>query len=178
MPRPWSRFHTTRVKRGVNRAAYVRFVGDDSGTERSRRAWWRRRAARTPESEVVADAEALLLGHLVDRLERRGDSVPVWAWTNLLAHGTLAELITESNRSRPGGAAAHRQWRYARSYLAAEVLDYAKLSRSLADVQRVVLVPLELKLASSPAAADWRPSQWALAVECALARRHQVGRPG
>ena len=166
------------MKRSVYTSAYVRFVRDDRGTGKSRRAWWRRRDDRTPESEVVADAEALLRGHLVERLERRGVSVPVWAWTNLLAHGTLEELITESNNSRPRGAAAHSQWRYARSYLAAEVLDYAKLSRSLADVQRVVLVPLELKLASSPAAANWRPSQWALAVECALARRHQVGRPG
>jgi hypothetical protein len=58
------------------------------------------------------------------------------------------------------------------------VLHRAGVNGSLAEVQKVVLVPLELKLASSPEAADWKPGRWAMIVEAALTEQHQVGQRG
>ena len=66
-----------------------------------------------------------------------GDSVPAWAWTNLLAHGTAEDLRTESGSPRLRGVGKYRQWRQARSYLAAEVLDCTGPCGSLLEVQRV-----------------------------------------
>jgi hypothetical protein len=119
-----------------------------------------------------------LLGRLVERIESRGDSVPVWAWTNLLAHGTDGDLGAESGTEWPGWDAAEKEWRQVRSYLATEVLHSAKLHGPLAEVQRVVLVPLELELASNAEVAEWKPGQWAITVETALTHQHQVGKRG
>jgi hypothetical protein len=58
------------------------------------------------------------------------------------------------------------------------VLFCAEAHGSLAEVQRVVLVPLELKLAASAEAAEWKPGQWAMTVEAALTQQHQVGQRG
>jgi hypothetical protein len=52
--------------------------------------------------------------------------------------------------------------------LAAEVLPCAQINRSLAELQRAVLLPLELRLASCPQVAAWGPGRWATAVEMEL----------
>ena len=53
-------------------------------------------------SQVVGDCEAFLAGRLVERIEQAGARVPVWAWTNLLAHGTERDLC--SRRAAAYGA--------------------------------------------------------------------------
>lgn len=138
-----------------------------------------RHSDRRLAAQSAADAAAFLNGRLVERAERLKVAVPVWAWTNLLAHGSRQDLVTESGRvwSR-WDCSVGVQWRRARSYLAGEVLLYAGPYGSLAEVQRVVLVPLELSLAATPEVADWRPSRWALAVESALTQQHHVGHQG
>ena len=59
--------------------------------------------ARMPNAwvEIETDNEAFLNGHLVERIESRVlDSVPAWAWTNLLAHGT-AEAFSRTESGSP-----------------------------------------------------------------------------
>lgn len=137
------------------------------------------RSDRRAGRELAADAEAFVNGRLIERADFLGVAVPVWEWTNLLAHGTEADLMAESKGawSRWDSTIAI-QWRRARSYLASEVLQYAELYGSLAEVQKTVLVPLELRLACDPEVVSWKPSRWALEVETALAQQHHVGHQG
>ena len=138
------------------------------------RPWERRQPHSAPGPELVADGEAFLRGRLVERIESRGERVPAWTWTNLLAHGTMDDLRAEV-LPRRRSATAEGQWRQARSFLAGEVLVCAGAYTSLSELQRVVLVPLELSLASTPEAALWKPGRWAIAVERALTRPNPFG---
>ena len=93
--------------------------------------------------------------------------VPVWAWMNLLAHGTarqIGECVFRPDRPRRAG----RSWRVARSYLAFEVLDLTEVEFTLAELQSSVLIPLELEMAARPDVAGWTPRQWVDLVEEAL----------
>jgi hypothetical protein len=116
---------------------------------------------------VAPAVEAVLAGRYVEYLERRGDRVPPWAWTNLLAHGTEEALrrATKSGR-RPYWEV--NVWRRARAFLATEVLDAGIRAGSLLSLQADVLVPLELELIS------WVPTrrkcagQWAARVLTAI----------
>src|ERR1700722_11349507 len=66
---------------------------------------------------IARECEAFLLGSLVEYWDERGIAVPVWAWMNLLAHGTarqVGECVFGPDKPRRGG----RTWRVARSYLA------------------------------------------------------------
>ncbi|MDY7106269.1 MAG: hypothetical protein S0880_34230 [Actinomycetota bacterium] len=99
----------------------------------------------------MADCEAMLTGAAAERLMRTGRPVPPWAWVNLLAHGSAADL-----RRPPMMAAslAERPWCRARAHLAGQLArtvdaDVAPLAR----LQREVLVPLELALLDDPSIA-------------------------
>jgi hypothetical protein len=157
---PWGRHRRAEPRPGLPAAKPVR--------------WGRRR--QRDAADLVADAEAFLNGHLVERGDFLGRYIPAWEWTNLLAHGTTQELEAESHGvwSRWDGTVAV-QWRRARTFLAGEVLEYAQEHGSLAEVQTSVLVPLELDLASDPRVRLWLPTRWAQAVESALAE-HNLGR--
>ncbi len=119
------------------------------------------------DGELVQAVEAVLEGRYAEFLQRRGSRVPPWAWTNLLAHGTEADLQRATHRRiRPYWDMS--VWRRAQSYLAGEVLDAARYAGSLAALQHEILVPLECDLVG------WIPSrytsagQWAARVLAAL----------
>ena len=135
---------------------------------RQERGLWLRGHQRRAEAALVTEGEAFLVGRLVELIESRAGNVPVWAWTNLLAHGTEKDLRAAAATVWAGGVADRARWHQARSYLAAEVLHCAQLHRSLAELQRAVLVPLALRLASSPEVAGWGPGRWATTVEMEL----------
>jgi hypothetical protein len=118
----------------------------------------------------VAESAAFLTGTLAEQLEAQGQSVPVWVWTNLLAHGN-EELIVESIARPYRHRLLARNWWIARAELADMVLDLTHWSRSLSDLQQSVLIPLELDLASRPEISLWSHQQWTVAVTLAL--RHQ-----
>ncbi len=122
--------------------------------------------------ELVGECEAFLAGRLAERIEQRAESVPVWAWTNLLAHGSRQDLCSERRRFRVIGG----QWREGRSFLVAELLDLADEFGPLTEIQRTVLVPLELELASCTEVADWEPFQWVASVDVVLGRYRQAYR--
>ena len=115
------------------------------------------------------------MGRLAERPQVRTGDVPVWAWTNLLAHGSEKDLRAESAAVCGRGTYGWR-WGQARSYLAGEVLHCAQLCGSLAAVQTTVLVPLELELASTPAVTCWTPARWGMTVLTALANASTVSR--
>lgn len=124
-------------------------------------------AVETAGGTIAYESGAFLKGTLAEYWEERGIVVPVWAWLNLLAHGSK-ELIAES-MSRPACSrpAAHT-WRTARSYVAYEVFDLLDDEFTLADMQSSVLVPLELDLAARPEVSRWSPRQWVDAVDHAI----------
>lgn len=127
-----------------------------------------RREQRSLGAELVADCEAFVLGHYADRLEARSIAVPVWAWTNLLAHATEQELRAEMFATGAAGPGGH-EWHAARAYLAAEVLDAVNREGALWAVQGSALMPLELALAARTDVSAWSCRQWVDAVRAALA---------
>jgi hypothetical protein len=162
-----------------------------------RRLMWTKGRSAACE-ELVVDCEAFLSGHLAETLESRTGYVPVWTWTNLLAHGSEAEIEAESaGQATTGGfrcpidgesaiagstgsgetADDYRdRWHPARSYLATEVLAVARRIGSLRALQNGVLVPLELALANHPSVEWWSPTRLVTTVETALGAYHPTGR--
>jgi hypothetical protein len=138
----------------------------------------RRKQDCSPDNELIEECEAFLSGHLVEDIEMRAQVVPVWAWTNLLAHGSAKDLRTECASPWLRRSMRDGQWRQARSCLAAEVLDCASSCGPLEELQQAVLVPLELQLASRVEVARWCPGRWANSVKAVLNERRQAGRYG
>jgi hypothetical protein len=127
----------------------------------------RRRRVDDDASEITDECAAFLTGKLVERWEEKGLAIPVWAWTNLLAHGnetSITESVSRPQRHR----LLTRRWWIARAELATVVLDITHLDCSLVELQESVLIPLELDLASCPEVSFWNHRQWIDAVARAL----------
>lgn len=149
-----------------------------------------RRRQEDPEaSELVVEAEAFLAGTYVDTMVEEGRRVPTWAWLNLLAHGTEADL-REAARGAVGVWSLMRSmftapstveawpsvslpdWCRARSFLAGEVLDEMRARECpVEELQQDVLIPLELALATHRPARRWGPAELVGAVLAALAEQ-------
>ena len=126
-----------------------------------------------PGDVLALECEAYLTGTLAEFLEERGTSVPVWTWTNLLAHGTesqIAESLHRPSLPRRTG----RSWRIARSYLAYQVLDVTCEGFTLEELQSTVLLPLELDLAAHPEVERWTPRRWVDTVDEAIRDQHST----
>jgi hypothetical protein len=117
----------------------------------------------SPGERLVEESAAFLSGHLAEVLSETEPPSP-WVWSNLLAHGSEEELRIEQAKD------PRDLWEAARAYLAADVLDLAETCGSLSAVQREVLVPLELELASRFDVTQWGPRDWASTVADALNR--------
>jgi len=126
---------------------------------------------REDESLLIEECEAFLSGTLAEHLDGRGIVVPVWAWTNLLAHGG-PEMIAGcvSQPSNPSRSA--REWNVARSLLAFEIFDLIDAGCPLEELQGEVLIPLELEMAVRPEVSRWTPSQWLDTVDAAIRSQH------
>lgn len=128
------------------------------------------------------DCEAFLAGRLAEYRMDHCQYVSASDWTNLLAHGSEADLkreiaTAEERRPRNWNARAEAEWREARWYLAATLLDGATNEGALSRIQCLVLVPLELELAAGAMA--WSPCRWVTEVEAALTRHRRArDRPG
>ncbi len=132
---------------------------------------------RNRHGELVSDCEAFLAGRLAEQLEQRGQPVPVWVWTNLLAHGTAQELASERTAPSTHVIGADERWSAARSYLAGSVLDASDRSGGLELVQARVLVPLELELSSRSEVERWDRRRWVSTIEAALRSLAGTRRP-
>jgi hypothetical protein len=123
-----------------------------------------RRRARVDARRLARDCEAVVTGRFADLLFDRGDRVPVWAWSNLLAHGTESELRREVKRRR-----SVDPWRRVRGTLAARLLEGVDAGRiALAEFQRETLVPLELELMSRTTETGWTVSKLEALVSAVL----------
>ena len=131
----------------------------------------RKRDDEVRDGILARECRAFLNGTLADYWDGSGVIVPVWAWTNLLAHGS-EEMIGESvlRASRPRRTA--RSWRIARSYLAYRVLEHTDAEFTLRDLQASILVPLELEMAALPEVGRWTPRQWVDTVDHAIRSQH------
>lgn len=114
------------------------------------------RSRRTPPRDGLAEeCTAFLIGRYADLLSTDGMPVPVWAWLNLLAHGTQDEL-----RRAACDLATCDGWAQARAFMAGEVCDAIDSGPAILDqLQRHVLVPLELEVAACPSASRWSSPQ-------------------
>lgn len=133
--------------------------------------WMVHRRRRKEALQLPVEAEAFLEGHYAEYCALRAEAVPVWAWTNLLAHGGERELQAESRAPSSRPTLAELPWRQARSSLAAEVLECAEQHCPLPSLQQEVLIPLELALAADRCVPKWSPSRWASAVHTALVKQ-------
>ena len=124
-----------------------------------------------PGGVLASECEAYLHGTLAEFWEERGTAVPVWSWTNLLAHGTdtrIHESLNRSSKPRRTG----RSWRIARSYLAYQVLDLVCEDFTLQEFQSTALIPLELELAAHPEVERWTPRRLVDAVDEVIRNQH------
>ncbi len=118
---------------------------------------------------LVEECAAFLSGRYVEHLGAHapGASVPRWAWTNLLAHGSVAALAAAAHEP-PQDLGTAAAWRAARSYLATEILRRCADAEALAGLQRRVLQPLEAALAGRPCTQLADPCSWVRQVGAAL----------
>ncbi|MGH8980505.1 MAG: hypothetical protein ACRDWE_05730 [Acidimicrobiales bacterium] len=137
------------------------------------RTMWRREH-RALAAELVSDCETFLRGRYAERLEGQRILVPVWAWTNLLAHGSEPDLRDEAASARVGGSGT-MGWRWARANLASELLAAIGPGSSLEEIQSSVLAPLELNLAARPEVQGWDRRAWLEIVRAAI-RAHRPSR--
>jgi len=133
----------------------------------------RRRQRDLVGGVVALECEAYLNGTLAEYWEEQGTAVPVWTWTNLLAHGS-EDQISDSVHRPAKPRRTGRSWRIARSYLAFEVLDLTSDDVTLEQLQSTVLIPLELELAAHPEVERWTPRRWIDAVDAAIRNQHST----
>ena len=131
-------------------------------------------AIRSSVSELVSECEAVVVGRYAEVLIRQAKPVPVWAWTNLLAHGSLAVLQHEART--PVAIGPDHAWRAARSYLATELVARCPDEQRLTDLQVSVLRPLELDLAARGPSWHADSRGWAIEVLSSLNRPTQERR--
>jgi hypothetical protein len=61
---------------------------------------WRHQPEPRP-IQLVDDCEAFLAGSYAEQLLHRDERVPVWAWANLLAHGTEEAIRAAARQPAP-----------------------------------------------------------------------------
>lgn len=119
------------------------------------------------DSLVVAECEAFVSGSYLDLLQRSGlpIEIPSWAWVNVLAHGSPADLEKLTDGA---SRSLHRStfgWQDCRCAIAAEAIEAARGSETrLRLLQRDVLFPLEQRLRTQPVAAPRAVAQEALSA--------------
>jgi hypothetical protein len=98
---------------------------------------------------LVEQFEAFLEGRYAELCKGWGEPVPPWAWMNLLAHASEDRLRAAADSSDG------EQWQRARRFVAGELVDLVDTRRrSLATIQRRVLVPFELRAIESSGGRD------------------------
>ena len=119
----------------------------------------------TEVEDVIAEAQRLLSGRTFDA--QRGCRRRGWALIGALAHGDRQEL----QKLAGGGITSHptsATWDAILAYLAGEVLDTAPSDPALVQVQRQVLIPLELKLLGASVQGPSNPRELATIVLASL----------
>ena len=84
--------------------------------------WWQRGRVReksrtaepdlTGETDVVKECEAFLAGRLAEEWIRDHRQVPDWAWLNVIAHGSHAQLAALRREEIGGLVTIEEAWRH------------------------------------------------------------------
>lgn len=132
------------------------------------KAQWPRRPMGRGSAQVVSEAAATVQGTITDTF---GDGwpLPPWAWLNKLAHASWTDL-GQLAQSRPRRA---RGWEGAITFLAGELLSYARTPDRLLQVQRTGLIPLELDLLGRQLPPPATPLELVSMVRNELERAHR-----
>ena len=123
------------------------------------------------DTSVGDECEAFLSGRLAAYLQDLGQPVPAVGWLNQVVHATPREL---SMLAVTGEAHAVQPlaWCRAVGYLARCLLERARESgRPIEQLQRELLVPLELELIGDSAATDLDPAD---ITRLAMARLYEL----
>jgi hypothetical protein len=119
--------------------------------------------------QFAEECAAFLEGRLVEVLEARKVPVPTWAWTNMLAHGSMEQLRLAGSEEHQRYRDQYGEWRTSRSQLANLMLASARsFGPLLALQQECALIPLELMLAAQPEPGGRTPAGWVAQVEGVL----------
>ena len=124
--------------------------------------------------ELGKECETYLCGRYAEYMDARHRVVPNWAWINVLAHGDLERLreLAAGDGLDPTRRTRTTVWWQAVAFVADVVVAQGDDGSSLDELQRSVLVPIELAwLATGPRRT---PSQLVRVVLDAL---HQEPKP-
>jgi hypothetical protein len=114
-----------------------------------------RKGKQEPEQAggIGEECEAFLAGRLAVYLQGKGRPIPPVGWLNQLVHATPDELEFLAT----GGSAEAVQpsaWCRTVAYLARSLLQRAQVTgRPIGELQRELLIPLELELIGNPSSA-------------------------
>jgi hypothetical protein len=97
------------------------------------------------ESVIGDECDAFLRGAYLDTLHRGGHRAPVWTWLNEAAHGEAEQLRTTASFASLDDGDVELRTRIT----VAIAVTCAMHDRTLVDLQRELLVPLELALAGT-----------------------------
>lgn len=133
-----------------------------------------RRISRTGKAaaDVMAEAERILAGRVLDPSDLCRRSLPVWTLVGALGHSSWDELFRIAALKRGPGMG---RWGRTLAFLASETLDLAKDETALLAIQRTTLIPLELVLLSGGVTAPTTPSELVNLVTWALNPRLRPG---
>ena len=138
--------------------------------------WPKRKQNREPAhpaglaTGVGNECEAFLAGRLAAYLRDTGRPIPPAGWLNQVAHATTGELVDLASGDAYGARPA--TWHRAVGYLSRSLLERAReTGRPIAQLQRDLLVPLELELIGDTDAVHLDPSD---IIRLALARLYEL----
>ena len=132
----------------------------------------REHEVRVSTHQGVPEAEAFLCGHYARYLLDAKRPVPMWAWLNVLAHGSGDDILAfATNGPRRRSLWNTNVWEQAVAFLGHEIMSQTTLRGcTLSELQRSTLVPLEFDLAGRDSQTDLSPAEFVRTVLRALAQ--------
>jgi hypothetical protein len=124
------------------------------------------RAIRDDAKDLIAEAEAIVTGRLVER-HWWDDKEQGWMWLNCLAHADWSTLSEMADGARTGRGSL---WDAAAMFLAGELLATAGSAEGLVALQRAWLVPLEAELLALSSGTPSTPGNLVSVVRAELDR--------
>jgi hypothetical protein len=116
-------------------------------------AWWSRHSSARDEIGIVSEVSRFLSGRCLDSAFCTAEDIPAWAWLSVVAHGDSATLersarwMDEHRGARP----ELDNWGRVLQYTSCRLLQTADtLGCSVIELQRQLLVPLELAVCLTP----------------------------
>jgi hypothetical protein len=101
---------------------------------------------RQQMKELVQESDLYLSGYYAEYLDSRNRHVPTWAWLSVLVHGSAEQLRGLAGQDDLDNRVSTRRtlWWQAVGFLAGEILAHHDDDVGLDELQRSVLMPLEL----------------------------------